>query len=469
MAARRGCRRAEGCGRVRAARASRRRGATIAFQAIARSSRAERHARPRARILREILTYAAPRSPSPTDARDSFGLRGVACSRVVRRCSVRRSSPRSRRRLRALGRPFVEIASPGPLTERRGRQRARLPGLVRGRYALRAVPAVGKPGDCGTLVVHRRHALRAELRARTPLRPAARSASARRGRRSASRPSVDRGRRRARSRSRPSPTQPRPACARREVDTYVAGQESYRTDVTLTNSGGAPATGVIYRAGDCYLQESDTGFGFLDAATRRSAARRTPTTRRPDGSSSGTRSRRATSTWRAATATCGRRSPHTPRSRTRRARRSRSTTAPASAGTSRAPPGGQSTFSHYTTFSAARHRGPAAHDHPGDAEHGVRAQRDPRPALEPRLRQPPLLQDQAAQEVLADDRRRHDQDAAHDARPARHGRGARSSICAACQGSDHRQDHRADDDRPHDQGHAQVQDLPREAPRRQPS
>lgn len=51
-----------------------------------------------------------------------------------------------------------------------------------------------------------------------------------------------------------------------QVDSYVTGQESYRTDVTLTNGGGAPAQGVLYRAGDCYLQESDTGFGFLDAA-----------------------------------------------------------------------------------------------------------------------------------------------------------------------------------------------------------
>jgi hypothetical protein len=28
----------------------------------------------------------------------------------------------------------------------------------------------------------------------------------------------------------------------------------------------APATGVVYRAGDCYLQDSDTGFGFVDPA-----------------------------------------------------------------------------------------------------------------------------------------------------------------------------------------------------------
>jgi hypothetical protein len=53
-----------------------------------------------------------------------------------------------------------------------------------------------------------------------------------------------------------------------EVDTYVAGQEAYRTDVTIENRGGAPLNGVLYRAGDCYLQESDTGYGFVDAGAR---------------------------------------------------------------------------------------------------------------------------------------------------------------------------------------------------------
>jgi hypothetical protein len=51
-----------------------------------------------------------------------------------------------------------------------------------------------------------------------------------------------------------------------QVDAYVAGQESYRTDTTLTNITGGPLAGTLYRAGDCYLQGNDTGFGFLDAA-----------------------------------------------------------------------------------------------------------------------------------------------------------------------------------------------------------
>lgn len=46
-----------------------------------------------------------------------------------------------------------------------------------------------------------------------------------------------------------------------QVDSYVVGEESYRTDVTLSNLGEAGATGLLYRAGDCYLQDSDRGFG----------------------------------------------------------------------------------------------------------------------------------------------------------------------------------------------------------------
>ena len=51
-----------------------------------------------------------------------------------------------------------------------------------------------------------------------------------------------------------------------EVNSYVTGQEYYRTDVAMKNTGSAPQSGIIYRAGDCYLQESDTGFGFLETS-----------------------------------------------------------------------------------------------------------------------------------------------------------------------------------------------------------
>jgi uncharacterized repeat protein (TIGR01451 family) len=49
-----------------------------------------------------------------------------------------------------------------------------------------------------------------------------------------------------------------------QTDSYVIGEESYRTDVTVTNTNGAPATAILYRAGDCYLQNSDEGFGSAD-------------------------------------------------------------------------------------------------------------------------------------------------------------------------------------------------------------
>lgn len=48
-----------------------------------------------------------------------------------------------------------------------------------------------------------------------------------------------------------------------ETDRYVVGQESYRTDVQLTNTGAAPVSAIIYRAGDCFLQSSDDGFGLV--------------------------------------------------------------------------------------------------------------------------------------------------------------------------------------------------------------
>jgi hypothetical protein len=53
-----------------------------------------------------------------------------------------------------------------------------------------------------------------------------------------------------------------------EVDSYVAGQESYRTDVTVKNTGGSAQNVILYRAGDCYLQNTDAGFGFTEPATK---------------------------------------------------------------------------------------------------------------------------------------------------------------------------------------------------------
>jgi hypothetical protein len=53
-----------------------------------------------------------------------------------------------------------------------------------------------------------------------------------------------------------------------ETDTYVPGEESYRTDVAVHNTGGAAQDVILYRAGDCYLQNTDSGYGFADPATK---------------------------------------------------------------------------------------------------------------------------------------------------------------------------------------------------------
>jgi hypothetical protein len=52
-----------------------------------------------------------------------------------------------------------------------------------------------------------------------------------------------------------------------ETDSYVIGQESYRTDVAVHNGNDITIPFVLYRGGDCFLQNSDEGFGDLDLTT----------------------------------------------------------------------------------------------------------------------------------------------------------------------------------------------------------
>ena len=52
-----------------------------------------------------------------------------------------------------------------------------------------------------------------------------------------------------------------------ESDSYVVGEESYSTTISVLNTGSAAATAELYRAGDCFLQDSDTGYGSVDAAS----------------------------------------------------------------------------------------------------------------------------------------------------------------------------------------------------------
>jgi uncharacterized repeat protein (TIGR01451 family) len=48
-----------------------------------------------------------------------------------------------------------------------------------------------------------------------------------------------------------------------QVDSYVIGQESYRTDVSITNGSGSAVAALLYRAMDCYLGGSDSGYGLV--------------------------------------------------------------------------------------------------------------------------------------------------------------------------------------------------------------
>lgn len=49
-----------------------------------------------------------------------------------------------------------------------------------------------------------------------------------------------------------------------QTDTYVVGQESYTTDVQISNANATPRPVRLYTGGDCYLQNSDEGFGRVD-------------------------------------------------------------------------------------------------------------------------------------------------------------------------------------------------------------
>jgi hypothetical protein len=163
--------------------------------------------------------------------------------------------------------PFVDITSPGPLTTVTLGNELACQVAYLGDTRLELFPSSTKPGDCGTFLVVGPALFAPNLRghgssaasaigASTPFTPVSQSGVTGAGT-SASPFKVttvaDAGATGVRI---------------TQIDSYVSGQESYRTDVTLANGGGAAAAGVIYRAGDCYLQESDTGFGFVDTAAR---------------------------------------------------------------------------------------------------------------------------------------------------------------------------------------------------------
>jgi uncharacterized repeat protein (TIGR01451 family) len=49
-----------------------------------------------------------------------------------------------------------------------------------------------------------------------------------------------------------------------QTDSYVVGDEFYRTETILINNGSSSASGVLYRAADAFLSGSDRGFGFTE-------------------------------------------------------------------------------------------------------------------------------------------------------------------------------------------------------------
>jgi hypothetical protein len=50
-----------------------------------------------------------------------------------------------------------------------------------------------------------------------------------------------------------------------QVDTYITGRQYYRTRITILNQSTGSRSGTLYHAGDCYLQNTDDGYGFHDA------------------------------------------------------------------------------------------------------------------------------------------------------------------------------------------------------------
>ena len=52
-----------------------------------------------------------------------------------------------------------------------------------------------------------------------------------------------------------------------QTDSYVVGDENYRSDIAVTNSSSGAVDATLYHAADCFLQDSDLGFGFADSST----------------------------------------------------------------------------------------------------------------------------------------------------------------------------------------------------------
>lgn len=158
--------------------------------------------------------------------------------------------------------PRADIASTGPLTHVYvGNDLACQVGYA-GDGRLQFYPSLSIPGDCGTFLVtggtlyapdFASHGATATtlLGARTPFVPVSQSAvsgSGTAGDPFAVATVVDAGTSGLRI---------------AESDRYAIGATSYRTTVTISNSGATDASAILFRAGDCYLGGSDDGYGFV--------------------------------------------------------------------------------------------------------------------------------------------------------------------------------------------------------------
>src|SRR6266542_936169 len=52
-----------------------------------------------------------------------------------------------------------------------------------------------------------------------------------------------------------------------QTDTYVVGQSSFNTNVAITNTSGSAQSVIVYRAGDCYVANSDFSQGSYDSSS----------------------------------------------------------------------------------------------------------------------------------------------------------------------------------------------------------
>src|SRR5688500_937438 len=159
--------------------------------------------------------------------------------------------------------PFVEIGSGGPLTRVILGNELSCQIAYSGDAAFELFPSGATPGDCGTLIATGGTLFSPDFNNHT----GGGTASSGIGTTTAFTPVSQSGVTGAGNSSDPfRVTTVADAGSLRitQVDSYIAGQEAYRTDIEVRNNGGSAAAGILYRAGDCYLQESDQGFGFVD-------------------------------------------------------------------------------------------------------------------------------------------------------------------------------------------------------------